>query len=70
MERDPNVVLPDDIARCVPSKPCALAPTCARARAALPKFGASLGDFSLTDHLPPPFIGCREFKPIEWRQRR
>ena len=69
MERDPNVVLADDVTRCVPSKPCPAASSCARAKAPIPTHFASLADFALTAPFVPPF-GCAEFMAIEWRKRR
>ena len=67
MERDPNVVLPDSEARCVPSKACPHSHHCARAKALIPAKYASIADFTLT---VIPLFGCREYRAIEWRKRK
>lgn len=67
MERDPNVMLPDSEARCVPSKPCHFAGRCARALAPIPTHGASIADFSL---FVVPMFGCQKWRAIEWRKRK
>ena len=43
VERDPNIVLPNDVARCVPSNPCQFASECARAKALIPQFAPIVG---------------------------
>jgi len=62
VERDPNIVLPNDVARCVPSNPCQFASECARAKALIPQFAPIVGGaMPATPNHCPLFLRASEY---------
>jgi len=64
-ERDPRVLLADDVTRCEPSKPCQSASKCARYKAELPKQWARLSDFSMGMYFNG--LQCGFFEHVQYR---
>ena len=67
-ERSDRIRLAPDVARCEPSKGCAVRTRCARAQATVPTHGASMADFSVATpnggtYLCPGYISITAAAP-------